>query len=812
VSDLKKTSTPIAVSVLLILVIVILPFAWARSPNECSSCHASTRQQYLDVLESNAANIIPSSIGVGETKTVSIVVQNTCNTAKFSTLSGVQLILTSQSGRFKVTTPTYNIATMPIGTKIATWQVTGVTEGSDSLIVTANAVNNHNNVKFNDAFSPSPSIKITTTGIPVTIIVTDSTTNEKLAGVTVTLGTGQQITDANGIVTFTVTSNTYKLNLKKTGYTPTDETITITSSITLNRSFTPVSTTTYPVTLVMLDSSNQAKLEGVTVTIGASSQVTDANGIATLRVASGTYSLILSKTGYTPLNENITVTSATSLNRGMTPTSQPTYILTITLINSATSEKVPDATVTLNTEQQKTNPNGVASFIVKEGQYTLEITKNGYNPVSENVIVTGNANLNKDLTPIQTPKTYAIVITVVEKITTARIAKANVTIDGTLKLTDSNGLAFFLLEPGSHQLDIAKDEYMGVSEVIQVSEDSSVIWEVSKLPPPPAEDLNPLMIFIHPPIAVSSYLVVFAFTAYLFLREDRTKSLSRLGFASWGLTLLTLVTGMIWAQSAWGNYWSWEPKENTSLVLFILISAALVAFTEGRRNLARGLGLLSCVPILFSLPGIFALVGFELLLLVIVIRSDRIEADDRKQGNRIRAIAIKLNRFISWIFLTFTIIAFLSGYTMTRLRINPGLDMVIHTDLGYIFSAILISHVFLSLLGGYPWKQILKNFFDKRNVWTLAMMLQAVSAILLTVLSGIQVLTGLGYINSSIATLIPLLLHIRLDSLLLYTFIVHGIVGLRAFLMRNKLKLPGKDIIYLLIGILLFSLIAIINP
>jgi hypothetical protein len=143
------------------------------------------------VLESNAANIIPSSIGVGETKTVSIVVQNTCNTAKFSTLSGVQLILTSQSGRFKVTTPTYNIATMPIGTKIATWQVTGVTEGSDSLIVTANAVNNHNNVKFNDAFSPSPSIKITTTGIPVTIIVTDSTTNEKLAGVTVTLGTGQ---------------------------------------------------------------------------------------------------------------------------------------------------------------------------------------------------------------------------------------------------------------------------------------------------------------------------------------------------------------------------------------------------------------------------------------------------------------------------------------------------------------------------------------------------------------------------------------------------------------------------------------------
>lgn len=50
--------------------------------------------------------------------------------------------------------------------------------------------------------------------------------------------------------------------------------------------------------------------------------------------------------------------------------------------------------------------------------------------------MTGNTNLNKNLTPVQLPKTYAVVVTVVEQSTTARITKANVTIDGTLKITD----------------------------------------------------------------------------------------------------------------------------------------------------------------------------------------------------------------------------------------------------------------------------------------------------------------------------------------------------------------------------------------
>jgi heme exporter protein C len=32
---------------------------------------------------------------------------------------------------------------------------------------------------------------------------------------------------------------------------------------------------------------------------------------------------------------------------------------------------------------------------------------------------------------------------------------------------------------------------------------------------------------------------------------------------------VTLVTGSIWANAAWGTYWNWDPRETTTLVLWV---------------------------------------------------------------------------------------------------------------------------------------------------------------------------------------------------------------------------------------------------
>jgi cytochrome c-type biogenesis protein CcsB len=49
-----------------------------------------------------------------------------------------------------------------------------------------------------------------------------------------------------------------------------------------------------------------------------------------------------------------------------------------------------------------------------------------------------------------------------------------------------------------------------------------------------------------------------------------------------GFPLLTIgiVTGAIWAESAWGSYWSWDPKETWSLITWFVFLIYLHAKTQ----------------------------------------------------------------------------------------------------------------------------------------------------------------------------------------------------------------------------------------
>src|SRR4030067_653128 len=81
-----------------------------------------------------------------------------------------------------------------------------------------------------------------------------------------------------------------------------------------------------------------------------------------------------------------------------------------------------------------------------------------------------------------------------------------------------------------------------------------------------------------------------------------------------GFPLLTLgiITGSIWAEYAWGSYWSWDPKETWSLITWLLYAALLHGrLTVGGRGrtaailatLGFGAGLLTCLGVNLLLPG-----------------------------------------------------------------------------------------------------------------------------------------------------------------------------------------------------------------
>jgi cytochrome c-type biogenesis protein CcsB len=75
-----------------------------------------------------------------------------------------------------------------------------------------------------------------------------------------------------------------------------------------------------------------------------------------------------------------------------------------------------------------------------------------------------------------------------------------------------------------------------------------------------------------------------------------------------GFPLLTLgiITGSIWAEYAWGSYWSWDPKEVWSLITWLLYAALLHGrLTVGwRGRKAAVLAIVGFCAILFTFLGV----------------------------------------------------------------------------------------------------------------------------------------------------------------------------------------------------------------
>lgn len=72
------------------------------------------------------------------------------------------------------------------------------------------------------------------------------------------------------------------------------------------------------------------------------------------------------------------------------------------------------------------------------------------------------------------------------------------------------------------------------------------------------------------------------------------------------LFTLAMVTGMLWAESAWGSYWRWDPREVWSLITWfifaMIIHSRLVAGWRGRR--AAVLSVIGFISILVAFFGI----------------------------------------------------------------------------------------------------------------------------------------------------------------------------------------------------------------
>jgi heme exporter protein C len=82
------------------------------------------------------------------------------------------------------------------------------------------------------------------------------------------------------------------------------------------------------------------------------------------------------------------------------------------------------------------------------------------------------------------------------------------------------------------------------------------------------------ILYIHLPSAWVCYLAfIVSMVASVLYLQRRDLHYDTLAEASAVLGLVfgavTLVTGSIWAEAAWGTYWNWDPRETTTLVLWV---------------------------------------------------------------------------------------------------------------------------------------------------------------------------------------------------------------------------------------------------
>ncbi|MCW3998233.1 MAG: cytochrome c biogenesis protein [Candidatus Bathyarchaeota archaeon] len=125
-------------------------------------------------------------------------------------------------------------------------------------------------------------------------------------------------------------------------------------------------------------------------------------------------------------------------------------------------------------------------------------------------------------------------------------------------------------------------------------------------------ELSSNMLYIHPPLAIAGHALIFIFTVSLILIQNKQKStIKSLGVFAWLFTFLGLVTGIIWAQLAWGSFWSWDPKETLTLILFSTFSTTLLFYFENKVRITTWLSLCSCVLVVITVLSSFIIAGLH---------------------------------------------------------------------------------------------------------------------------------------------------------------------------------------------------------
>ena len=121
------------------------------------------------------------------------------------------------------------------------------------------------------------------------------------------------------------------------------------------------------------------------------------------------------------------------------------------------------------------------------------------------------------------------------------------------------------------------------------------------------------IIYIHVPsamMAINIWVMMLVTSLVWLIRRHHVSALAAKSAALIGLTMtvIALITGMIWGQPMWGTYWAWDPRLTSFLVLFLFYLGymALWAAIEDPDTAADLTAVLAMVGSVFALLSRYA--------------------------------------------------------------------------------------------------------------------------------------------------------------------------------------------------------------
>lgn len=134
-------------------------------------------------------------------------------------------------------------------------------------------------------------------------------------------------------------------------------------------------------------------------------------------------------------------------------------------------EAVEGATVMVGGDELTTDANGSVSVELTEGNYTAEVSADGYQSASESFTLDADSTVEVALTP--EPTEYNYDVEVVDADGNA-VADATVTVDGGDYTTNADGMASVTLTEGDYTFEASADGYQSASQTVTVSDNGSV--------------------------------------------------------------------------------------------------------------------------------------------------------------------------------------------------------------------------------------------------------------------------------------------------------------------------------------------------